>query len=769
MGIFDKIGDFFSGALDSIGDAFSSVKDFIGDTASKVAGTIGDFAVPILGTVASFLPGPLGTIAGISTSLLSGITQSRQQPTRIVLDLSSLIEGIPKALATAVEDITKDLEAGILANISETAVEAIVTQQELSAQLFKDAFVAQTQAIVTTQQVEQALIERLIDFINDAGLNLDSIGRKIGFDLGVLTDAIGTGLDGLIRTATLGLSGVIERLIDTQSAIESETTGLIRAQTEGAESLAEAVFEQTEGIAAQAEVNRGALMDALEEHVGVPLGGVGDQVWGAARALMTGVVQDDGGKVERAIRRAASGELCGGELTGSLSQLAEEFMPQNPILRWVFGVLVSAFTWMSVFGGVTSAQAQTVLHEYGLRCPYRVLSPPDAILAHFRGQIDRETMLETIRKEGYSQSDAQSMWIASLQVPNELDLLGMWMRDIISEPEYDDAMTWRGWDERWIAAMKASGKLLPPVQDLISMAVREAFTPAAVAEFGLDQDFPEEFAFWAEKQGVSRDWAEKYWAAHWGLPSVQMGYEMLHRDVITEDQLKALMKALDIVPAWRDNLIAISFTPYTRVDIRRMHKLGILSEPEVNRAYRDLGYDPEKAANMTRFTVQLNAPSRADDAKTIADLTRAQIVGFYKEGTITRDQAARLLRVGGYIEPLIELYLDSADLDIEREERADARDLIIERAKAGVITFEEAQDELARIGLETVEQQKALNKLTRAQAAATKQPSKADLAKFRKAGIITDAEYVTRMQQLGYSALWARRFLELQTAGGTNA
>lgn len=769
MGFFSSIGDFFSDAVDTIGDAFSSVRNFTGNIISKVGDTVGQFAVPVLGAVSAFLPPPFNVLGGLTSTVLGGISQTQTQPQRIIIDLSSVIEGIPEALRSAVEKITDDLEDGVLKNITEGALEAIITQQETADEIFRESFSAQTAAIVATEVIERTLLEKLITFVDDAGLGLDSLGRKISIDLSILTDVIGSGLETLLSTVTFGLSGLIERLIGTQATIESEARELIRAQSEGAESLAGAVIEQTEGIAAQAQANRSALMDALEDHVGGPLGLVGDQIWSAASELMTGVVADDGGKIERGIRQAATGELCGSDLTGSLFDLTERFLPDNPILRWVAGLLISVFTWMSVFGGITSAQAQTVLHEYGARCPYKVLSPPDAILARFRGQISHEEMLLTIRKEGFSQGDAQNMWISSLQVPNELDLLVMWLREIITEDEFNDAMGWRGWDAGWTERMKATGKLLPPIQDLISMAVREAFTPAAVTEFGLDQDFPEEFAFWAKQQGVSRDWAEKYWSAHWALPSVQMGYEMLHRGVITQQQLEALMKALDIVPAWRKNLIAISFSNYTRVDIRRMHKLGVLTEQEVQRAYLDLGYDEAKAANLTRFTVQLNTPSRADEAKTISDLTRAQIVGFYTDGVITRDQAERLLRVAGFIDPVIELHLDSADLDLERDERKAARDLIIEQAKAGVINFDEAQDQLARIGLETVEMQKALNVLTRAQAAQTKLPSKADLAKFLKAGILNEPEYVSSMQNQGYSALWAGRFLQLVQGAGDNA
>ena len=83
------------------------------------------------------------------------------------------------------------------------------------------------------------------------------------------------------------------------------------------------------------------------------------------------------------------------------------------------------------------------------------------------------------------------------------------------------------------------------------------------------------------KAGLPEEQARNYWAAHWELPSAQMGYAMFQRRIIDHETLVMLLKSLDIMPFWRDKLIEMSYNPLTRVDVRRMYGLGVLSEEEV--------------------------------------------------------------------------------------------------------------------------------------------------------------------------------------------
>ncbi|KKL25173.1 hypothetical protein LCGC14_2407960, partial [marine sediment metagenome] len=100
----------------------------------------------------------------------------------------------------------------------------------------------------------------------------------------------------------------------------------------------------------------------------------------------------------------------------------------------------------------------------------------------------------------------------------------------------------------------------------------------------------------------------------------------------------------DVMPFWRDKLTQIAFSPLTRIDIRRMHKVEVLTEEEVNRAYHDIGYSDLNAERLTAFTLRLNAPKAKDDVDELAKLTRASVLGFFEDGIINADKARSLLQ-----------------------------------------------------------------------------------------------------------------------------
>lgn len=230
---------------------------------------------------------------------------------------------------------------------------------------------------------------------------------------------------------------------------------------------------------------------------------------------------------------------------------------------------------------------------------------------------------------------------------------------------------------------------IPPVADIITMAVREAFTPAIAARFGQYEDLPSEFVEWVGKKGLSREWAERYWAAHWSLPSPQQGFEMLHRGVIGEADLNMLMRALDIMPFWRDKLIQIAYRPLSRVDVRRMFALGVLDVSGVRKAYTDIGYNDYNADLMTQFTIRytegikeraeaakIKTEERAEEAKEkaaqkeeeaqrkalipkIAEWTTAQTLKFFTMHLIDEERARLEFELLGYNEERINVYIAS--------------------------------------------------------------------------------------------------------------
>jgi len=164
--------------------------------------------------------------------------------------------------------------------------------------------------------------------------------------------------------------------------------------------------------------------------------------------------------------------------------------------------------------------------------------------------------------------------------------------------------------------------------------------------------------------GLTPYWSGKYWRAHWELPSIGQGYEMFHRGQLTESELLDLMRAQDIMPGYRDKLIAIAYNPYTRVDVRRMHALGILDREAVKRSYLDQGFDDEKAENMTEFTIRYNQAANRE-------LSKTDITDGYKRGLLAPGEAEEDLASLGYDEEEVAFYLQREDFKKEESLKSD--------------------------------------------------------------------------------------------------
>lgn len=425
------------------------------------------------------------------------------------------------------------------------------------------------------------------------------------------------------------------------------------------------------------------------------------------------------------------------------------------------------FTLINIIGLVMlamslgSVQASILLQDFQEQFPHQILSPADATQAWRRGLLDTEQAVAMMKRQGYSEDLSQTILYLSDIMPPEMDLFQMFHRGLIDEGELRNALFEKGIKDEMQSPLIQASYVLPPISDLITMSVREVFTPAVAERFGQFEDFPQDFAREAAKQGLTDEWAKRYWAAHWALPSPQQGFEMLHRGVIEVEDLNLLLRALDVMPFWRDKLTAIAYSPYTRVDVRRMHKVGVLTDEQVYRAYLDLGYDPEKAKNLTDFTKKLNAPDVADDPKTLEDLTRANIVGLYEDGILERDRALALLIGNNYSPEAAELYLHQADVNAQRKERNETIQQVIDLSKAGIYTFEESQDILQKLGLEQKEVDRATTTLLRVQQTRTKLPSRTEAERMLKADAIDMDDYKDILERLGYSKKWREAYIKL--------
>lgn len=394
--------------------------------------------------------------------------------------------------------------------------------------------------------------------------------------------------------------------------------------------------------------------------------------------------------------------------------------------------------------------------EQNLNAEFRSNLPEyrDLIGAAFIAPEKTGEVREVMARHGIPEEMIDLLFLANYRVYDETTISMLWLRGVLSDDEMFMRMRELGYTDTRIKEIVQTWSLLPSPNDLFYMVAHEAFEPDIYQSMGLDAEFPVEQVEWLRKQGISEEWARKYWIAHWEQPSIQQGYEMLHRGVIGFEELNVLFKTVEIPPYWRDKLTAIAYQPYTRVDVRRMHDMGVLNDEEVFKAYKDLGYDDEKALNMLRFTLEYNAQNDKE-------LTMSQIKSSYKERAIDKFEAMELLKGIGYSEDHADYLLTFEDYLQAKELQDDMIDNIRDRYQNNLSTLSESETALNQLGLPGAQIKVLLDKWSIKVYSDRKVPSKSDLSKFLRNGIIDSDQYRREMEKLGYNYMYAEWFERL--------
>lgn len=381
------------------------------------------------------------------------------------------------------------------------------------------------------------------------------------------------------------------------------------------------------------------------------------------------------------------------------------------------------------------------------------MTPGEAFAALKREAISETEYHNHLSDGGWSERLEEAWQILLSPLLEVGDVGRLFVREEMSEGDFDAEMDKRGYRGEEVSKIKTLLHVIPPLTDIISMAVREAFNPEMIQRFQLHAELPGEMVSWAKKQGLSLDWAKAYWASHWQLPPLRMGYEMLHRGEITEGEMRMLIKAHDVSPFWRDKLLAISYNPYTRVDVRRMHAAKVLGVEEVYRNYRDLGYDHERATKMTEFTVALNKGAERD-------LTKGDILYGYEVGYFSPGETDELLIALRYDQLEADYY--KAKVDYKRYQAAvkETVKFIGQQYIANQIDENEVYAQLGALNLPAEQMNRYIREWDLKKKAKTKRLTAERLLKFRKAGVIGDGDFTSEMSGLGYSQRYIDWFLE---------
>ena len=301
-----------------------------------------------------------------------------------------------------------------------------------------------------------------------------------------------------------------------------------------------------------------------------------------------------------------------------------------------------------------------------------------------------------------------------------------------------------GFDASKVGAIIALWDALPTPTDLVRFGVREVFTPAIAERFGQFEDFPPDFARWMARLGFSDFWARNYWAAHWELPSVTQGFEMLHRAVVERPDLDLLLRAHDVMPFWRDKLVQIAYNPITRIDLRRMFRAGSLSEAEVRRGYLDLGYSPDSADRIVAWL-------KTEVAGVSKDLPSSVLLRAYGKGLLSAPEASADLEDLGFDADAVELLLSLQDFALEEELAGLEEDVVLHDYRAGTVDARAATASLISLGVPAARAELLVRKATLVKAPRTAALSASQVQRALREGLIPEADARARLFALAYN------------------
>lgn len=430
------------------------------------------------------------------------------------------------------------------------------------------------------------------------------------------------------------------------------------------------------------------------------------------------------------------------------------------------------------------------------------------------------------------------------RIPTEAQLIAMWLRDIIPEDKLTDYLhslgcddvtvttlkelshprldpntvltAWRrdkegyewllkdlehqGLDPARIAALKFATLFYPSPQDLINWQAKEVYEPKMREKYGLEDELSELEREPFYKAGVGDEQIANYWVAHWIHPAFREITDMLHRGLITDQDVYDWYRLVEIPPYWRNNLTAISWDLPNRIELRMMARYGLvdkqflvdqlekvglqeeyrsiaadmmlamgirtdiaaryskgwLNASEVRMELEKSGLDPQVVERMYMWIVQNNAGDRVAKEK---DLTVTDIYRGVKKNTITRQEAQQLLVELGYDDKEAAFKL-AVNVPTEEEMAAsEARSLtkteVIKAYKLGQIDRAEATQRLVEIRYKP-EDAEFLLQLTDATMSPIAEDSsrsltKTDIIKGVKGAIVSQVEAFTMLRNIGYS------------------
>lgn len=314
------------------------------------------------------------------------------------------------------------------------------------------------------------------------------------------------------------------------------------------------------------------------------------------------------------------------------------------------------------------------------------------------GEIDEQGAVNLLAPHGHYGNDALRIISTWRNYPGVVETIALLNRGVIPFNTAEEWLRANGLvdDDARLQVLELKNAI-PSPSDLIHFAVREAWDDNVSATYGYDAEFPQEFRYWAGKQGLDwsepvpmpdgsvkpgKPWPQLYWRSHWRAISPEQAYVALHRfrgdpanpatwrvpgvRPFTATDVDNVLKIADYPAGFRSFLREMSYLPMRLVDIRNAHFQGVIGIQEVYEQFQDRGSNP-RTAQIQADLVAAQKREREDKPaklkqqaaeRKLAELT----IESYRLGTMERVAARTQLENLGYRLTTAELVLDMSEV-----------------------------------------------------------------------------------------------------------
>ena len=392
----------------------------------------------------------------------------------------------------------------------------------------------------------------------------------------------------------------------------------------------------------------------------------------------------------------------------------------------------------------------------------------DALLALARNLVDARTIAELTAKDlfdrrvaesyvkslGFTPDDFQCYLVNAYRYPDYVTVIDLYLRGFVDEKTAKQWLRRLGFTPDVVDAVFKLKDAIPSVSDLVTMVVREAFVPEMVVSA------PDVFAKYMAMRGFSKEWADRFWTAHFRPIPIVYAYDNVRRGLRDKEWLKKVLYIHDIHPNFIDDIVNVVYNPPSLRELGYGYDVGVYTEDDIKKYRMWAGLSPEDAEKATEAMVAYRTEAERNAVRT-------ELMYAYGQGRITRDELVQGLRDLKTPEKAIELWVRRAELYRERlaweppqtESRAITRADAIWAFTHGLRDERWLRSVLKNIGYsdDAVELYVAVAKKKLAdeqKPPEEPQPKRLTLAQIEDAywlGLISESEAKEKIKALGYS------------------